>query len=155
MSEYPKGDDNFNERLELSESAVDQVARWLQSSNRYVFKALKTDGPDNGDLISIHNCKMHLIDVKHKDVVFTSREDFPYDDIWICQTHQYDDKCPRPDVFVLLNKARTHAAIVKACNYEKWSKRMAPHPNNKSGKSLSYFTNLFDVVGVPRETSNS
>lgn len=150
MVAYHRGHENFYQRLSASHAAVELVARWQITRGHSVFVAVDSDGPDGGDLVYTANGRLILADVKHKQIDFSSREDYPYRDLWVCQAHQFDDKNPKPDVYILLNRHMTHAAIAMSAMSCDWEKRVEKHPNNKSGKSVSYFTKDYLVVEVPQ-----
>ena len=110
--------------LDRSQDALFVVARHLYRQGN----SLKMDGvrkrpksadpkdfADNGDIyIQPENeFDWQRIEVKGLSVDFTNANDWPYKSKFlVCAKHSYDDAEPKPNRYYILNKAKTHAAIV-------------------------------------------
>jgi len=77
---------------------------------------------DNGDL-SINQ----TIEVKHRQIDFTSRNDFPFADMMVSAVDTHKRKNPRPWGYVHWNKQGTHIAVVKTDTESSWSIRPVRH----------------------------
>jgi len=120
--------DKFINHLDASHDAVWMVARWLVSHGTQVTvnttskaknRAECRDHMDNGDLYINQR-----VEVKGLSTEFTCAEDWPYKDwFMIVAKYKYDISNPKPIMFVYLNKARTHLAILKTDTYDQWRVR--------------------------------
>jgi len=73
------------------------------------------DFADDGDLMVERR-----IEVKHRDVDFTDAGTFPFPDVIVCAKHAWDRADPKPYAIVSLNRAMTHAAIIKGASAAYW-----------------------------------
>jgi hypothetical protein len=115
----------FLKHLDASHDAVWCAARWLQNKGHHVVVTpttkSKTHGEwkqhaDSGDLYL-----QQRIEVKKRGIDFTAAGDWPHGDKFIvCSRHSYDLARPKPYAWIILNKAKTHAAIVKAESRTRW-----------------------------------
>ena len=115
----------FLKHLDASHDAVWCAARWLQNKGHHVVvtptSKSKTHGEwkqhaDSGDLYL-----QQRIEVKKRGIDFTGAGDWPHGDKFIvCSRHSYDLARPKPYAWIILNKAKTHAAIVKAESRTRW-----------------------------------
>jgi len=115
----------FMNHLDQSHDAVWQVARWfvkhgsiVQVNTTSKAKSHKEwrDHIDSGDLYLSQR-----VEVKGLGAEFTSAEDWPFkDQFMVCAKHSYDIANPKPYMYVYLNKARTHLAVLKADTYNDW-----------------------------------
>lgn len=115
----------FLSHLAASDAAVWLVARWLGSGGQSVRIPPTAKAPtreewdgyvDGGDLFLEKR-----VEVKHLSVSFTNRKDWPFKDKFIvCAKHSFDRASPKPYVYVILNQAKTHAAVVKGDTHKYW-----------------------------------
>lgn len=117
------------ENVRKSKNGVSRVAEWFNTKGYAVTlpPAPVTDSPykdrmkfvDSGDLF-IHQ----RIEVKVRDLEFTSPQDYPFKDgVYVCAQHSFDNAVPKPYAYILLNKSMTHAAIVMASSRSTWDIR--------------------------------
>jgi hypothetical protein len=71
---------------------------------------------DNGDL-TINQ----TIEVKHRTLNFTCRDDYPYATVLICAVHSHKNKKPRPWGYVIWNRDGTHIAVIKTDTEKSWT----------------------------------
>jgi len=115
----------FLKSLKDSEQHVWKVARWLYSTGLPVQVKQAGKAPtadmwkyfvDTGDLeISLR------VEVKKRNLDFTTRDDYPYADVYVTAMSAYDQTYPKPYVYVILNKPETHAALVYTDTYHTWT----------------------------------
>ena len=75
---------------------------------------------DDGDLFLYHKGKEHRIEVKGLSCDFTGKGDWVFSDFIVCAKHSFDNAIKKPLAYFILNKDRTHAAIVKSITKNKW-----------------------------------
>ena len=76
---------------------------------------------DNGDLFIHYKGELFRIEVKGLNTEFTDIRDWPHKNFMVCAKHSYDKTLPNPPYsYYLLNKSRTHAALVKTSTYPDW-----------------------------------
>ena len=79
---------------------------------------------DDGDLfIQTKDIKKEWIriEVKGLSAEFTNSRDWPYRNFMVCAKDSYDRTLPNPpSCYYILNKAQTHAAVVKTDSFEHW-----------------------------------
>ena len=77
---------------------------------------------DDGDLFiqtKDDEQKWVRIEVKGLTTDFTNSEDWPFQNFIVCAKHSYDKTLPNPpSSYYILNKTRTHAAIVKTNTFD-------------------------------------
>lgn len=130
----------FHRRLEQSKGGVWLVAKWLNDKWKYntlitsneVCDDLKNriNYVDNGDLyISKHiqgqkinpNLASYLrVEVKSSSKDYTSKEDYPFENVRVCAKNSYDHSDPKPYMYVILNRNKTHAVIIVCETHEHW-----------------------------------
>ena len=72
------------------------------------------------------------IEVKGLTTEFTNSQDWPFKNFMVCAKHSYDKTLPDPpSCYYILNKTRTHAAIVKTNTFDFLFKRTVKCGNNK------------------------
>lgn len=121
--------EDFSRRFKASRPSVFKVAEYLNREKNcsVTIEALKLapnrhewrEYQDDGDIIV--NDK-HIVEVKGKTVDFTSREDFPWDEMIVANVASAD----RYSAFAyfIVNKKLTHAGIIKGSSKPRWVKRM-------------------------------
>jgi len=77
---------------------------------------------DDGDLfIQTKDDKWIRIEVKGLNAEFTNLNDWPFKNFMVCAKHSYDKTLPDPPTcYYILNKTRTHAALVKTNTFDHW-----------------------------------
>lgn len=121
----------FLRRLDKSRHSVFLVAEYLHKSGYNVhipaFDYRPTDSnwedhTDNGDLyIWKEKEQQHRIDVKHRNLDFTGKDDFPYDRIFVSDIRAIRRATPFPLAYVIVNKNCTHIGVVWARTKPHWT----------------------------------
>ena len=79
---------------------------------------------DDGDLFiktKDDKEKWVRIEVKGLNAEFTNLNDWPFKNFMVCAKHSYDKTLPDPPTcYYILNKTRTHAALVKTNTFDHW-----------------------------------
>tara|TARA_R100001198_G_scaffold21690_1_gene10976 strand:+ start:96 stop:581 length:486 start_codon:yes stop_codon:yes gene_type:complete len=77
---------------------------------------------DDGDLfIQTKDDEWIRIEVKGLNAEFTNLNDWPFKNFMVCAKHSYDKTLPDPPTcYYILNKTRTHAALVKTNTFDHW-----------------------------------
>lgn len=121
-----KSDAAFLEAFEESQKYVEIVAEWLRgkgydaqvkpSEVRPSFDQ-RMQYQDSGD-IEIRK----RVEVKHRNIPFTSRYDFPYSTVFVDEVYKIDRVPSKKQLaaYIILNKDATHAAIVDPATSEMW-----------------------------------
>lgn len=119
----------FLEHLESSTEAVFIVALYLHKKGLDVeIKAVKKakshkdwrQYKDDGDIFVHKKGKSYRIEVKGLSCDFTSDKDWKFKDFIVCAKHSYDNAEPEPFSYIMLNKNKTHLAIVKTESQHLW-----------------------------------
>lgn len=118
---------HFKSELAQSHETVYSVAHWLTGKGYSVTLPPRSvadkagdwkDHADSGDL------QLHLrLEVKRRQIDFTCAADFPYDDIMVVEKKAYDRANPKPFTYYLMNRAGTHAAVVRTATADRWKLR--------------------------------
>jgi hypothetical protein len=97
---------------------------------------------DSGDLYITQR-----IEVKSLSTTFTCRNDWPYNETMIvCAKHSYDEAIPKPYAYVLLNKEKTHMAIIMADTHKYWKAEERTDKRYENYSQLFYFCPLDCVI---------
>jgi len=75
---------------------------------------------DDGDMFIYRNGEKYRIEVKNLSAEFTCKEDWPFKDFIVCAKKSYDHATPKPYAYLILNKNRTHMAVVKGDTNPSW-----------------------------------
>jgi hypothetical protein len=75
---------------------------------------------DNGDIFIYKNDKEYRIEVKGLSCDFTSGLDWKFKDFIVCSKNSFDYAKTTPFAYFILNKNRTHLAIVKTDTRDSW-----------------------------------
>ena len=119
-------DDQFIESLHQSKEFVQKAAEWLAGQGFEIFVRPTVVRPDwdsrhefadNGDL----EIRMR-IEVKHRDLDFTCREDYPFDTVIVDEVFKVD-RIPKNHLYgyVILNQACTHAGLIGGKTRPTWT----------------------------------
>lgn len=120
-------DPTFVDDLKRSNDSVWLVAHWLQRHGYHVVvRGLRIRPDATPDAIAEYSDLgdveiIQRIEVKQRSDVFTGAADFPYPRVLVCSVHTWDRAHPKPYAVVILNAARTVAAIVKADTADQWA----------------------------------
>ena len=133
----------FVDHLDASHAGVWTVANWLNSRGNTVIVPPTTvaksyedrlNHVDGGDLFI-----QQRIEVKVRNLDFTSRDDFPYKDgMLVCAKHSYDNASPKPYAYVYLNKAMTHVALIMATTSKHWTVKDVKDSRYVESNQLTY-----------------
>lgn len=75
----------------------------------------RNDYADDGDLAI-----QMPIEVKHRNVDFSSLASYPYDTIYIDAKSAYDKKRPAPYAYFIVNSTMTHALVIRSSSATRW-----------------------------------
>ena len=107
---------------------------------------------DDGDLFiqtKDYKKKWVRIEVKGLNTEFTNIKDWPHKNFMVCAKHSYDKTLPNPpSSYYLLNKSRTHAAVVKTKTYSDWFVRTTQDKYYKSVSQDFYYCPLNKVEWI-------
>ena len=101
---------------------------------------------DKGDLEIVVEGVPQRIEVKGLSASFTRKEDWKFPDFIICAAHSWDIADPKPLAYMLLNKERTHAAIVYGRDSATWIKAKKRDHRYTDYQQEFYFSPLEQVV---------
>lgn len=79
------------------------------------------DFQDDGDLFVYKDSRKYRIEVKNLSCDFTCAEDWKFKDFIVCASHSYDFADEKPYAYFILNKYRTHVAIVNSKTNSTWN----------------------------------
>ena len=101
---------------------------------------------DKGDLEIIVRDAPARIEVKGLSTSFTKKEDWKFPDFIICAAHSWDIADPKPLAYMLLNRERTHVAIVYGKDRPTWVKAKKQDARYIDYAQEFYFSPLEKVV---------
>ena len=115
----------FLEHLDASNPAVFQCAKFFYDKGIQVAITPMTKSKDYNDRLN-HTDDGDLyiqqrIEVKGLSRDFTDGSDWPFDDFIVCAAHSYDRAKPKPYAYMILNRNRTHVAIVYGKSRPHWT----------------------------------
>ena len=115
----------FLEHLDASNPAVFQCAKFFYDKGIQVAITPMTKSKDYNDRLN-HTDDGDLyiqqrIEVKGLSRDFTDGSDWPFDDFIVCAAHSYDRAKPKPYAYMILNRKRTHVAIVYGKSRPHWT----------------------------------
>lgn len=89
---------------------------------------------DKGDLV------VHMrLEVKHFNVDFTSKDDFPFDPVIVTDVYKHDRHPPfQWWGYIILNRARTHFLFITRTTRKYWIKKMKYSEDDKMGREIYY-----------------
>jgi len=116
----------FIEHLDASNPTVFQCAKFFYDKGIQVAISPmskskgyddRLDHTDDGDLFI-----QQRIEVKGLSADFTNGSDWPFrDEFIVCAAHSYDRAKPKPYAYMILNRNRTHVAIVYGKSRPQWT----------------------------------
>lgn len=142
--------EKFLKFLDESRPAVMFVAQWFNKLGYTIGLPPTTkaktyeeweEHADSGDLI----INMRL-EVKQLSADFTGREDWPFKDFIVCAKHSFDRADPKPYMYVIVNKAMTHAGIVMGSHSGNWTVEERADGRFNGRKQLYYISQVDHVV---------
>ena len=120
-----KDEERFLRDLERSRQAVNEFAAraaadgiqvWLPPERTRPDEESRREYSDNGDMMV-----QGRIEHKIRDLDFTHRGNYPYDTVFIDEVYNADQKVGTPLLYVIENRARTHAAVVYGFTRPDWT----------------------------------
>jgi len=127
LSDYEKNDSSFVEDLQNSQQYVWQAAKWLSDSGYNVTIRPVEIRPDVSQMREYSDCGdleiIQRIEVKHRTLDFTCKDDYPFDTVIVDVAHTYDKARPKPFAYIIFNKQATHCLIVENKSRKQWIKR--------------------------------
>lgn len=148
MLNLDQTDPTFIDDLEQSKNTVWIVARWLSDRGNYISipptavrpsAKQRLDYSDNGDLFIMRRKRRawDRVEVKSRNLVFSSAADFPFKTIIVDVTHSYDNAKIKPLMYVLTNSAHTYCAIVKCTTFPQW--KITRRYDGHAGRERSFY----------------
>lgn len=126
MNTKDRDHERFVKHLQESKAGVWQIANWLNDKGFDVTVTAsgvskgyedRMDFVDSGDLYINQR-----VEVKSLSAEFTCKEDWPFGkELIVCAKHSYDNAIPKPYMYVLLSKAKTHAILIMGRNHKLWT----------------------------------
>lgn len=151
-------DPTFGDDLEASKPSLISVAQWLHGFGYSVMWPPTRKRPDpsqiaaysdRGDLFILQS-----LEVKHRNLDFTSRETFPFETVIVDSVHVYDARKPKPLFHIICNKDLTGALVVNARTRPHWRSG----PNFNRGRTRIVYecpVNVTTYCELPRTNSTS
>ncbi|QDP46884.1 MAG: hypothetical protein GOVbin406_73 [Prokaryotic dsDNA virus sp.] len=76
---------------------------------------------DDGDIYAYDKKgNSYRVEAKGLSCDFTSVRDWKFKDFMVCAKHSFDSASPKPYAYIILNKNKTHAAIVRSSTSSCW-----------------------------------
>jgi hypothetical protein len=100
---------------------------------------------DDGDLFIIKNDISYRIEVKGLSCDFTNNTDWCFKDFIVCAKHSFDHAEVKPYAYFILNKKRTHSAIVKTNQTYNWNV-VTRKDNRYQNVSQEFYTCQLDHI---------
>jgi len=100
---------------------------------------------DDGDIFTYKNGNEYRIEVKGLSCDFTSDKDWVFKDFIVCAKHSFDNSIKKPYAYFILNKKRTHLAIVKTETKDQWSV-VSRKDNRYDNVSQQFYTCPFNII---------
>jgi hypothetical protein len=106
-------DEEFVKRLKNSNKVVFIIAQWLHAKNYDVkIPANRESGPDEGDIFISKNGETKRVEVKGRNVHFTSNSDWPYPDMLVSNESAVDRAVDEKPTYIIVNKNMDCIAII-------------------------------------------
>ena len=153
-----KTHEEFKRKLRESDIAVGKVAHYLEEKfGLQVVKSPLSVAPtfdermehsDSGDLWVNFALQPRRVEVKELTTPFTCAKDWKWEPHFIvCSKSSFDQADPKPLMYILMNPANTHLAIVKTKTHEHWyAEYRIDQTMPKPIRQLFYFCPLPKVV---------
>lgn len=141
-------DPTFVSDLLASQTTVTLVERWLRAKGFNVRApeikvrpdpSQRMDYSDAGDIIYEERLEVK----RRQNIDFTSAADYPYrDGVIVDVCHKYDRARPKPIAYVVVNRAGTHAAVIRRDSAKSWARRDI----FDKGRTREFYVAPLDVV---------
>ena len=141
----------FVKHLNESKEGVWLVANWLNTKGFDVTVTAngvskgyedRMDFVDSGDLYINQR-----VEVKSLSAEFTSKDDWPFGkELIVCAKHSYDNAIPKPYMYVLLSKDKTHAIFIMGRDHGKWTVKKYKDKRYENMEQEFYISSVEDVV---------
>lgn len=150
MNEKERDHERFVSHLNDSRHGVWLVANWLNKRGNDVTITANSvskgyedrlDHIDSGDFYINQR-----VEVKSLSAEFTCKEDWPFGkELIVCAKHSYDNATPKPYMYILLNKAKTHAIIVMGVKSNTWTVKRYKDKRYENMEQDFYISSVEDV----------
>lgn len=150
MNEKDRDHNRFVDHLNQSRHGVWLVADWLNRRGMDVTITANSvskgyedrmDHVDSGDLYINQR-----VEVKSLSAEFTSKNDWPFGkELIVCAKHSYDNATPKPYMYMLLSKDKTHAIIIMGRNHKKWTVKRYKDKRYENMEQDFYISSVDDV----------
>jgi len=121
----------FHKHLDESQPSVDFAKKYLESQGYEVKgKPAKTTPNyedrmkyvDDGDLTYYKDGEWRRVEVKHTRQSFTSAEDWPFRNMFVCAIHAWDMAVPKPYIYMQFDNDMSHVAEILGSTNPEWFK---------------------------------
>jgi len=150
MTAQDRDHSRFVDHLNQSRHGVWLIADWLNRKGMDVTVTASSvskgyedrmDHVDSGDLYISQR-----VEVKSLSAEFTCKEEWPFGkELIVCAKHSYDNATPKPYMYVLLSKAKTHAIIVMGRDSKKWTVKRYKDKRYENMEQDFYISSVDDV----------
>lgn len=150
MSEKERDHSRFVDHLNQSRHGVWLVADWLNRKGMDVTITANSvskgyedrmDHVDSGDLYINQR-----VEVKSLSAEFTGKDNWPFGkELIVCAKHSYDNATPKPYMYMLLSKDKTHAIIIMGRNHKKWTVKKYKDKRYENMEQDFYISSVDDV----------
>jgi hypothetical protein len=142
--------ESFVDALEKSRSAVFRVAEWLHRHGKEIVIPPIRVVPKGGNASEyVDKCDLYAggdrIEVKHKNINFTSEKDFPWDTVIVSNAKTIERNWGLITAYIVVNNKMTHAMIITSDKKDLWWKEKLK-PKNKTGEEEFYFCKKEDAI---------
>lgn len=151
MSSKERDHARFVKHLNESKEGVWLVANWLNTKGFDVTVTAngvskgyedRMDFVDSGDLYINQR-----VEVKSLSAEFTSKDNWPFGkELIVCAKHSYDNAIPKPYMYVLLSKDKTHAIFIMGRDHSKWTVKKYKDKRYENMEQEFYISSVEDVV---------
>jgi hypothetical protein len=150
MTAKDRDHSRFVDHLNQSRHGVWLVADWLNRRGMDVTVTANSvskgyedrmDHVDSGDLYINQR-----VEVKSLSAEFTGKDNWPFGkELIVCAKHSYDNATPKPYMYMLLSKDKTHAIIIMGRNHKKWTVKKYKDKRYENMEQDFYISSVDDV----------
>lgn len=150
MTAKDRDHSRFVDHLNQSRHGVWLVADWLNRKGMDVTITANSvskgyedrmDHVDSGDLYINQR-----VEVKSLSAEFTCKDNWPFGkELIVCAKHSYDNATPKPYMYMLLSKDKTHAIIIMGRNHKKWTVKKYKDKRYENMEQDFYISSVDDV----------
>jgi hypothetical protein len=127
-----KNQDEFIKDWIESHGTVSKVCAWLRRIGVEAFlrppslrptEAERWEFSDDGDIAIVEDCQIKRVEVKTRNLEFSTRETYPYPTVFIDETYHVDrlDHIPLL-AYVIVSRDRMHCCVIPAHTKDQWGK---------------------------------